>query len=108
MKQHRKGNRQAVATAAVAELIAGRAHELKSWPEHFAASSAGLKPFEIRRNDRDFRAGDHLTLREWIPLGNGDGRYTGRDLQLVVIYVVRDAIGVQEGYVAMSVQPAGL
>lgn len=90
------------------ELLGGtiglRRHEIKSWPEHFAASAAGLKPFEVRRNDRDYRVGDRITLHEWIPLGGGntDGIYTGRTLEQDVIFITRNAIGLQEGYVSMG------
>lgn len=40
-------------------------HELKSWPRFFAAIKAGRRKHELRRNDRDFKEGDILLLREW-------------------------------------------
>lgn len=43
-------------------------HELKTWPEFFAASRRGIKRFELRRADRDFHVGDELLLREWDPM----------------------------------------
>jgi len=39
-------------------------HELKTDPEVFWPVSQGLKTFEIRKNDRDFKAGDILILKE--------------------------------------------
>jgi hypothetical protein len=93
----------AASSASQAKSITTRRHDIKSWPEHFAASAAGLKPFEVRKNDRDYRVGDRITLHEWIPLGAGDGRYTGRTLEQDVIFITRNAIGLQEGYVSMGI-----
>lgn len=42
-----------------------RIHELKTWPEFFSELQAGRKTFEVRLNDRDFRVGDVLALREF-------------------------------------------
>jgi hypothetical protein len=61
-------------------------HELKTWPEPFAALLEGRKMFEIRKADRPFDVGDALDLREWNPDGSG---YTGRETVAVVTYIVR-------------------
>jgi hypothetical protein len=42
-------------------------HDLKSWPEHFAAVQSGIKNFEVRNNDRDYRVFDVLVLHEYDP-----------------------------------------
>ena len=39
-------------------------HELKTWPEYFEAVKDGTKNFELRKDDRGFKAGDHLVLAE--------------------------------------------
>jgi hypothetical protein len=61
-------------------------HDLKTWPEAFAALLAGTKTYEIRKADRPFAVGDTLRLREWIPTGNFRG-YTGREVSRVVTYM---------------------
>jgi hypothetical protein len=42
-------------------------HELKTWTEFFQAVKSGAKTFEIRENDRDYKVGDVLWLREFLP-----------------------------------------
>lgn len=41
-------------------------HILKIAPEYFKAIDNGLKTFEIRLNDRDFKQGDWVILKEYI------------------------------------------
>jgi hypothetical protein len=62
-------------------------HELKCWPPYFESVMDGSKPFELRKNDRDYKYGDELLLREWDPCGQAGGvpgRYTGRELLVEV------------------------
>ena len=63
-------------------------HDLKTWPKYFTAVLAGDKPFEIRRNDRDFCSGDLVRLREWDPVTE---KYTGRVLVRLITCVTNAA-----------------
>ena len=72
-------------------------HELKTYPKYFQETIEGNKLFEIRKNDRDFQVGDVLILKEWDNI-----KYSGREIGVVVRYVLRDFIGLQEGYVALG------
>lgn len=80
-------------------------HDLKIWPEFFVAlGGVGLgrprKTFEIRKNDRNFRVGDTLLLREWDPKTR---EYSGRVQVVYVRYVTPlDSIG-YPGSVGMSI-----
>lgn len=48
-------------------------HNLKTLPKFYQPIIEERKPFEIRKNDRDFQTGDNVILNEW------DGeKYTGR------------------------------
>lgn len=68
---------------------------LKIEPAYFEAVSSWKKTFEIRYNDRDYKVGDLLVLREW------DGeKYTGREVDRVVSYVSHYAQ--QTGYVVLA------
>lgn len=61
-------------------------HELKCWPEYFGAILSGSKTFDIRKgNDRDYKVGDELKLREWDPKLS---EYTGAFLIRYVTYVM--------------------
>ncbi len=67
-------------------------HELKTWPMHYEAVVTGLKPFEMRFNDRNYQLGDVLWLREWKPSAqykvNRRGSYTGASVKAVVTYIL--------------------
>lgn len=69
-------------------------HDLKVWPEFFAPLERGDKLFELRRDDRDFKVGDWLKLREWAPpdIANAKpGGFTGARCLRRISYVLRAA-----------------
>jgi hypothetical protein len=77
-------------------------HELKCWPDFYMRIVSGEKTFEIRKDDRGYRAGDRLWLREW---NHGRKEYTGRSCVVTVPYLLGGQWpGLTEGYVVMSVQ----
>lgn len=80
-----------------------RTHDLKIWPIYFDAVAFGDKRFEVRKDDRDFRVGDELRLREWDPQTES---YTGRECLAVIDYLLTGgALGIETGYVVMSITP---
>lgn len=57
-------------------------HDIKILPEFYNDVESGRKSFEIRKNDRDYKVGDYLLLREW------DGeKYTGRKITRYINYI---------------------
>lgn len=64
-----------------------RTHDLKTHPEHFAQLVLGLKLQELRWNDRNYRVGDLLVLREWEP--EPPRGYTGRSVTARVTHMLR-------------------
>jgi uncharacterized protein DUF3850 len=75
-------------------------HQLKCWPPFFRDIIAGDKNFEVRLNDRGFKVGDELLLREWDPEKRD---YTGRVIRRRVTYVSRiDQVIGKSGFVAMQ------
>ena len=75
-------------------------HELKIYPKYFKEILNGNKQFEIRKNDRGFRVGDTIILKEWDNI-----KYSGRTIEAKITYVLDDAfIGLARGYVAMGIK----
>ena len=76
-------------------------HDLKCWPGPFQATIDARKLHEFRRDDRGFKDGDLLLLREWEP---NRADYTGRMLIVRVTYLSRGPEwDIPEGHVVMSV-----
>lgn len=78
-------------------------HTLKTQARYFERVLDGSKTFEVREADeRDFQAGDTLTLVEVTSVG-----HPGRVLQMHVTYVLREHEGVTPGYVVMGLRKLG-
>lgn len=76
-------------------------HRLKTWLPFYEAVEHGVKSFEIRRADRDFRSGDILILQEYDP---HEQRFTGRECSREVMYVLKGGqFGLEAGYVCMGI-----
>ncbi len=76
-------------------------HLLKSWVVYFNAILQGRKTFDYRKNDRDFKIGDTLQLREWDPEIN---KSTGRRLRVLVQDICHDIPGMPVEYCIMSIK----
>ncbi len=70
-------------------------HHLKTETEYYQDIEKGLKKFELRKNDRDFKVHDFLYLDETV-----DAKYTGRTLPPMEIkYILTGGkFGLQDGY----------
>jgi ASC-1-like (ASCH) protein len=66
-------------------------HELKIWPEYFEAVVDGRKTFELRKADRDFKIGDIILLKEYIP-DYENPHYTGRKIRVKITYILDEAM----------------
>lgn len=76
-------------------------HELKILPGYFEKVVSGEKTFEIRKNDRDFEEGDTLLLKEWDQITE---QYTGREIGVVITYILDDETYLQPDYVALGIK----
>ena len=58
--------------------------ELKTWPESFQAIWDGLKTYEVRKADREFKLWNVVWLREYDP---NKKKYTGREMAANITYI---------------------
>lgn len=72
-------------------------HSLKILPQYFAAVVEGCKTFEIRKNDRGFREGDLLVLREWT-----GKEFTGQAVSKQITYITD--FEQKPGFVVMGIK----
>ncbi len=78
--------------------LTGFEHDLKCWVGFFQDVLDKRKGFEIRNNDRNYKVGDTLLLREWSP---DEKVYTGRSCRRVVTYIT--SWEQKPGFVVLSV-----
>jgi len=72
-------------------------HVIKISPQYFDDVANKIKPFEVRYNDRNYKVGDSLHLREF------DGeKYTPRSIFANISYVLDDEKYCKAGYVIMA------
>lgn len=78
-------------------------HELKTWPGAFQSILDGRKTYEIRREDRDYKAGDTLHLREYDA---DTDSYSGRDMRVEVTYITHGGCwGLPDDLCVMAIKP---
>lgn len=73
-----------------------KTHDLKTVQPYFNDVSSGSKKFEIRKNDRNFKVGDLVVLREW----NHKRQYaSGYYIIVVITYIIKDNQYCKPGYI---------
>jgi Domain of unknown function (DUF3850) len=76
-----------------------KVHELKTLKPYFQDVYSGVKQFEVRLNDRNFRVNDLLGLEEF---DGATQTYTGRYIIRRVTYILSDPMFVKDGFVIMG------
>lgn len=77
-------------------------HDLKILPEYYTAVDKGVKTYELRFDDRNYAVGDMLILREWE-----NGKYTGRRLTATITHILKDFVGLTDGWAVLSIKKTG-
>ena len=81
-----------------------KTHKLKILPEYFEDVAKGVKNFERRRNDRDFKVGDKIILKEYK-----EGAYTGRETTRVIEYILKGgSYGLDPEYSILGTKPCDM
>lgn len=83
-------------------------YPLKLNAQYYEDSQGGIRNFEIRKSDRDYKVGDILELQEysesWVD-GERIGRYSGKFHGKIVTYVSVNEEYLESGYVILGVAP---
>lgn len=90
-------------------------HQVKCWPQMFEEVINDDKPFEYRKNDRNYQKGQTIVLMEYVPSmphPNGETipRYTGRSAFVLItgLWTSNDIPGLPEDYVIMAIEVMGI
>jgi hypothetical protein len=80
-----------------------KTHLLKTLPQYFDRVESGNKPFEVRKNDRDFQTGDTLRLVRLDDFGNIS---INQAIEVEVTYILHGPrFGIEDGYCVMAIKP---
>ena len=85
-------------------------HKLKILSQYFEAKLEGIKPFELRRDDRGFKVGDEIELVEIMSTGISEPVETGRTYVERITYILRSTDdapfeGLDVGYAVLGTEP---
>jgi len=74
-------------------------HNIKCITPFFEDVLSGHKTFEIRKDDRNYKTGDHVRLEHYFPLSR---LYNGEHIEIIITYLIRGTVCLKEGYCAFG------
>ena len=85
-------------------------HELKTDHDVFTKTWTGNKPWELRKNDRNFKKGDTVILRETVhsAVEIAAGRlldYSGREITGTILFVLSEGYNLPARYCIFTFMP---
>ncbi len=72
-------------------------HNLKIDPRFFSQAVTERKAFEVRKNNRNFKTGDIVILKEYY-----NGFFTGNECKFFIGFILKDFPGLEDGYICFS------
>lgn len=79
-----------------------KVHKLKTWSKYYQLILCGIKDWELRKNDRDFKVGDLLILEEYLPEFKS---YTGNSLKKKIEHIFQEnEFGLKKGYCILGLK----
>lgn len=78
-----------------AKSLPPQIHYVKTNSEFYQLCVKGVKTFELRKNDRDYKAGDIFVSQEYNPETQ---KFTGRNTRSKIDYVLEGFAGLEPGY----------
>ena len=88
-----------LSTLPPSEVQQSTTHQIKLASMYYDDVVNGRKTFELRKNDRRYRVGDILEMREFK-----DGKETGRYIKAKITYMLEDYEGIKEGYCILGIR----
>lgn len=76
-------------------------HYVKCESQFFEDVIEGYKPFELRKNDRNYEPGDDIVLREY---DKDKQELTGREHRVTITYMLEGYPGIEPGYCILGIQ----
>lgn len=76
-----------------------KVHDLKITPEYLTKIFQGNKNWELRKNDRGFKEGDLIFVREYE-----NGEYLMQYAVGHIVFVLENYTGIETGYCILSVE----
>lgn len=75
-------------------------HEIKILPKYFEEVQSGRKTFEYRKDDRGYKVGDIIKLKEYLPETD---TFTGNSLEAEITYILKGELNIPTDYAIMSI-----
>lgn len=79
-------------------------HTVKTWSNFYIDQQKGIKLFELRKNDRDYKVGDIFISQEYDHINK---KYTGSESVFTIEYILLSSpmIGLKNGYCILQLKP---